>query len=244
MSQSMSAVGEPPAVALGPDQVDDVRHPGVVLGGLGGPGRLRSPPVNAPGSSSPSGRGPPSASSSRPGPAGLQQQLAAPAAGHQRRAVAGHHADRHEPVRARRVQGRHQPALGAQRQPEGGVLDVAAGDQRPVRRPARPRRRAAGSRGRRPARPPRWRRRAALTSRSSGRSEHGTSASRSRESRRLDLRVSIVQQGTSAHGFLLSPARAPLPFGHPLGGLKPVRGPSWSRAAAGSRLSAGQPGCH
>src|SRR5690349_8397893 len=41
----------------------------------------------------------------QPAAAGLEQQLPAPAAGNQRGAVAGHHADRDQPARAGRVQG-------------------------------------------------------------------------------------------------------------------------------------------
>jgi hypothetical protein len=40
--------------------------------------------------------------------------------------------ERHEPAAARHVQGRHEGALGAQRQSVGGVLDVAADDDAAV----------------------------------------------------------------------------------------------------------------
>ena len=61
------------------------------------------------------------------GAARFPQQLAAPAARRERiarRAVDAR--DRDEPAAARRVQRRHQPALGAQREAVRRVLDVAA----------------------------------------------------------------------------------------------------------------------
>ena len=64
-------------------------------------------------------------------PAVLPQQLAAAAARHHRPAVAGT-VTTPPAARRRPVQRRHQPALGAQRQPERGVLDVAARDEASV----------------------------------------------------------------------------------------------------------------
>ena len=75
-----------------------------------------------------------------PGTARLEEELAAAAAGEQRIAVPGDDRDRdqhrrHGAVRRglpRSVQGRHQPAFGAQGEPVRRVLHVAASHDAPV----------------------------------------------------------------------------------------------------------------
>ena len=58
----------------------------------------------------------------------LPEELPAAAARHERLAVGADAEDGDEPAAAGRVQRRDQPALGAEADAVGGVLDVAAGD--------------------------------------------------------------------------------------------------------------------
>ena len=95
----------------------------------------------------PSSAGPAAVSTSSPGPPASQQQLTAPAAGQQRGAVRRppRSPRRAGPPPPARVQRGHQPAFGAEGEPVGGVLHVAAGHDPAVGGLARPPRPAAGS---------------------------------------------------------------------------------------------------
>ena len=85
----------------------------------------------------------------------LPQQLAAPTARHEQLAVAADADDRDEPPPAGAVQVGDHPALGAEPDAVGGVLDVAPRTRRGRRRRARPPRPGTGSTGRMRAPSPR-----------------------------------------------------------------------------------------
>ncbi len=79
----------------------------------------------------------------------LVQQLPAPAAGRQRAPIRGHADEGDKPPATPGVQRGHQPTFGAQREPVGSVLDVAADDDPgfAAGRPSRHVRRALDQRG-------------------------------------------------------------------------------------------------
>ena len=86
----------------------------------------RSAWVNGDGSRRPSSMGPASVSTSRPGPPASSRSCRQRPQGRRRCAVPGDHAHRGQRAAAGRVQRGDQPAFGAEREPVGGVLDVAS----------------------------------------------------------------------------------------------------------------------
>ena len=133
-SRSASSVSRPPS-RFGDDQVDGVHALSEVARGRTGRGAAR-----------PSGR----PLHEQLGPAVLVEELPAAPAGHERLAVAVHAGDGHEPAAARGVEGRHDPALGAQASGRRTRSPRSRPRASARRRPARRRRRGSRSTARRP----------------------------------------------------------------------------------------------